>query len=106
MVNSADFLKNILGDTHQGRLIDKLGNFATENYGEKGLKFFNTLTAAQVCYQVYESRQEKSSAAKECLEKLTVDKINEFCKKEKNVEKQKAYAAEHLAIYVQALKHV
>lgn len=48
MVQSAEFLKNILGDTHQGRLIDKLGNFATENYGEKGLKFFNTLTAAQV----------------------------------------------------------
>ena len=45
---SVNLFHNILGDTHQGRLIDKLGNFATENFGEKGLQFFNTLTVAQV----------------------------------------------------------
>ena len=45
---SVNLFHNILGDTHQGRLIDKLGNFATENFGEKGLQFFNTLTIAQV----------------------------------------------------------
>ena len=50
MSETTNFLHNILGDTHQGRLIDKLGNFATENFGEKGLQFFNTLTVAQVSY--------------------------------------------------------
>ena len=48
MSETDQFLHSILGDSHQGRLIDKLGNFATENFGEKGLTFFNTLTAAQV----------------------------------------------------------
>ena len=48
MPTAEQLFKNILGDTHQGRLIDKLGNFATENFGEQGLQFFNTLTVAQV----------------------------------------------------------
>ena len=48
MSETERFLQNILGDTHQGRLIDKLGNFATENFGDQGLAFFNTLTIAQV----------------------------------------------------------
>ena len=48
MSELTSFLHDILGDTHKGRLIDKLGNFATENYGDKGLQFFNTLTTAQV----------------------------------------------------------
>ena len=48
MTGAEKLMSSLLGDTHQGRLIDKLGNFATENFGEKGLQFFNTLTVAQV----------------------------------------------------------
>lgn len=53
MSKLGSFLHDILGDTHKGRLIDKFGNFATENYGEQGLAFFNTLTVAQVRYNLF-----------------------------------------------------
>jgi len=99
MSETVNFLHNILGDTHQGRLIDKLGNFATENFGDKGLQFFNTLTIAQVLYQLYEAREERRNAAREVLGKITVDKINDFCKTEKDTDKQKAFAAQQLAVY-------
>lgn len=103
MSETDQFLHSILGDSHQGRLIDKLGNFATENFGEKGLTFFNTLTAAQVLYQLYESRQQKKTIVHGILGKITVDKINQYCKKEKNAEKQKAFAAKELAVFEQAI---
>jgi len=96
---TVNFLHHILGDTHQGRLIDKLGNFATENYGDKGLQFFNTLTIAQVLFQLYEKHEEKRNIAREVLGKITIDKINDFCKTEKDTEKQKSFAAQELAVY-------
>jgi len=103
MSETSNFLHNILGDTHQGRLVDKLGNFATENYGEKGLQFFNTLTVAQVLYQLYEAREEKRDGARKVLGKITTDKINDYCKNEKDTDKQKAFAAKELAIYERAI---
>ncbi|XP_063692807.1 zonadhesin-like [Bolinopsis microptera] len=103
MSETSNFLHNILGDTHQGRLVDKLGNFATENYGEKGLQFFNTLTVAQVLYQLYEAREEKRDGARKVLGKITTDKINDYCKNEKDADKQKAFAAKELAIYERAI---
>ena len=48
MTQMDKILHKFLGDTHHGRLVDKFGNFATENFGDKGLQFFNSLTACQV----------------------------------------------------------
>lgn len=48
---------------------------------------------------MYEAREEKRNVAREVLGKITIDKINDYCKTEKDVEKQKAFAAQQLAVY-------
>eukprot|EP00116_Pleurobrachia_bachei_P017407 sb/3477669/ len=103
MTQMDKILHKFLGDTHHGRLVDKFGNFATENFGDKGLQFFNSLTACQVLYQLYESRRERKEVAGAILGKIVAAKITEYCKKEKDPVKQKQFAAKELAVFQAAL---
>ena len=54
-------------------------------------------------YQLYEARQQKKDAARAILGKITSDKIKDYCKKEKNANKQKEFAAKQIAIYQLAM---
>lgn len=67
----------------------------------RNIMFYRNIS--QVLYQLYEAKEEKKEAGRKVLGQITIDKINEFCKKEKNEKKQQEFAAEQLAIYQSAI---